>query len=158
MKLGGRLSKAEVARAEERLRHSHPVNHFGFRLKSAERGRVVFSMLVLDRHKQIHHVVHGGVLATLADTAGGFAAFLAAPSHSRVVTVEMKMNFLEAVEHGEIRAEARVIRQGKHFSVVDCDVTDSDRRLVGKALMTFAVLNPNEKSGRRRRNPRPKRA
>ncbi len=158
MKLGGRLSKAELARAEERLLHSQPVNHFGFRLKKAERGRVVFSMPVLDLHKQIHHVVHGGVLATLADTAGGFAAFLAAPSHSRVVTVEMKMNFLEAVEHGEIRADARVIRQGKHFSVVDCNVTDSDRRLVGKALMTFAVLSPNEKPRRQRRNPRPKRA
>jgi uncharacterized protein (TIGR00369 family) len=157
VKPGGRLSRAELARAEERLRLSQPVNHFRFRLKKAERGRVVFSMPVLDLHKQIHRVVHGGVLATLADTAGGVAAFLAAPAHSRVVTVEMKMNFLEAVEHGEVRADARVIRQGKHFSVVDCDVTDSDRRLVGKALMTFAVLSPTEKSGRRRRNPRAKR-
>lgn len=157
MKLGGRLSKAELARAEERLRHSQPVNHFGFRLRKAERGRVVFSMAVLDLHKQIHRVVHGGVLATLADTAGGFAAFLAAPAHSRVVTVEMKMNFLEAVEHGIVRANARVIRQGKHFSVVDCDVTDTDRRLVGKALMTFAVLSPNEKPKRRTRNRLPKR-
>jgi uncharacterized protein (TIGR00369 family) len=158
VKFGRRLSRAELARAEERLRHSQPINHFGFRLKKAERGRAVFSMPVLDLHKQIHRVVHGGVLATLADTAGGFAAFLAAPAHSRVVTVEMKMNFLEAVDHGEIRADARVIRQGKHFSVVDCDVTDSDRRLVGKALMTFAVLNPNEKKGVRNRNPRAKRA
>jgi uncharacterized protein (TIGR00369 family) len=157
VKPGGRLSRAELARAEERLRKSQPVNHFRFRLEKAERGRVVFSMPVLDLHKQIHRVVHGGVLATLADTAGGVAAFLAAPAHARVVTVEMKMNFLEAVEHGEVRADARVIRQGKHFSVVDCDVTDSDRRLVGKALMTFAVLSPTEKSGRRRRNPRAKR-
>jgi len=35
-------------------------------------------------------------------------------------------------------------------------VTDRDRRLVGKALMTFAVLSPKEKLGLRRRNPRPK--
>lgn len=154
MQRKGQLSKAEFARAQERLRRSQPVNHFGLRLQKAEKGRVVFSMPVLDLHKQIHRVVHGGVLATLADTAGGVAAVLAAPKGARVVTVEMKMNFLEAVEHGELRADARVIRQGHHFSVVDCDVTDGDHRLVGKALMTFAVLNAKDRQrprGRRKR-------
>jgi len=140
MKPHGKLSKADLARAQERLRHSNPVNHFEFRLLKAERGRVVFSMPVLEKHKQIHRVVHGGVLAMLADTAGGFAAFLAAPRGSRVVTIEMKINFLEAVERGEIKADARVLRQGRTTSVVDCEVTDQHHRLVSKALMTFAVL------------------
>jgi len=140
MKPHGKLSKADLARAQERLRHSNPVNHFEFRLLKAERGRVVFSMPVLEKHKQIHRVVHGGVLAMLADTAGGFAAFLAAPRGSRVVTIEMEINFLEAVERGEIKADARVLRQGRTTSVVDCEVTDQHHRLVSKALMTFAVL------------------
>lgn len=134
-----RLSKADLARAAERLRHSNPINHFGFQLVKAERGRAVFRMPVLELHKQVHRVVHGGVVATLADTAGGFAAFLAAPRRSRVVTIEMKINFLEAIDHGEIEADARVLRQGRTTSVVDCDVTDQDGRLVGKALMTFSI-------------------
>src|SRR5216683_1124630 len=146
MKSKGKLSKADLARAAERLRHSHPVNHFGFQLVKAECGRAVFRMPVLDLHKQIHRVVHGGVLAMLADTAGGFAAFLAAPPGSRVATIEMKINFLEAVEHGKIKADARVLRQGRTTSVVDCDVTDQDGRLVSKALMTFAVLTPKSKA------------
>jgi uncharacterized protein (TIGR00369 family) len=145
MKPRGKLSKAELARADERLRHSAPINHFGFQLAKAERGRAVFKMPVLDLHKQIHRVVHGGVLAMLADTAGGFAAFLASPPGSRVVTIEMKINFLEAVEHGEIKADARVLRQGRTTSVVDCDVTDADGRLVSKALMTFSVSMPKKK-------------
>jgi acyl-CoA thioesterase len=139
MKPRGKLSKAALARAAERLRHSHPINHFGIQLVKAERGRAVFRMPVLELHKQIHRVVHGGVLAMLADTAGGFAAFLAAPAGARVVTIEMKINFLEGVEHGEIEADARVLRQGRTTSVVDCDVTDEGGRLVSKALMTFAV-------------------
>ncbi len=142
MKIGGKLSKRDVARAHERLRHSHPVNHFGFRLVKAERGRAVFRMEVLDHHKQIHKVVHGGIMAMLADTAGGFASFLAAPKGSRVATIEMKINFLEPVEHGEIEADARVLRQGRTTSVVDCNVIDQDGRLVGKALMTFSVRRP----------------
>ena len=144
MKLKGKLSKADQSRAAERLRHSKPVNHFGFRLAKVERGRAVFRMPVLDLHKQIHRVVHGGVLAMLADTAGGFAAFLAAPRGSRVATIEMKINFLEAVEHGEIKADARVLRQGRNTSVVDCDVTDQDGRLVSKALMTFSIHTPKQ--------------
>jgi uncharacterized protein (TIGR00369 family) len=146
MKPKGKLSKADLARAAERLRHSNPVNHFGFQLAKAERGRAVFRMPVLELHKQIHRVVHGGVLASLADTAGGFAAFLAAPPGSRVLTIEMKINFLEGVEHGEIKADARVIRQGRNTSVVECDVTDQDGRLVSKALMTFAVLTPKSQA------------
>lgn len=144
VKLKGKLSKADLARAAERLRHSNPVNHFGFQLVKAERGRVVFRMPVLELHKQIHRVVHGGVLAMLADTAGGFASFLAAPRGSRVVTIEMKINFLEAVADGDITADARVLRIGRTTSVVDCDVTDHKGRLVSKALMTFSVYRPKE--------------
>jgi len=153
MKPRGKLSKTDLARAAERLRHSHPINHFGFQLIKAERGRAVFRMPVLELHKQIHRVVHGGVLACLADTAGGFAAFLAAPPGSRVLTIELKINFLEGVEHGEIKADARVLRQGKTTSVVDCNVTDQDGRLVSKALMTLAILPPKHPD----RSPQPKR-
>lgn len=152
MKPAGKLSKADLARAAERLRHSNPVNHFRFRLVRAERGRVVFRMRVQDLHKQIYRVVHGGVVAMLADTAGGFASFLAAPKGSRVATIEMKINFLEAVEHGEITADARVLRIGKTTSVVDCNVTDQDGRLVGKALMTFSVRRPERPASGRRRS------
>ncbi len=144
MKPRGKLSKAGLARGAERLRYSNPINHFGFQLVKAERGRAVFRMPVLDLHKQIHRVVHGGVVAMLADTAGGFASFLAAPKGSRVATIEMKINFLEPVEHGEIKADARVLRQGRTTSVVDCDVTDQDGRLVGKALMTFSIYPPKQ--------------
>lgn len=142
MKLGEKLTIADLARAAERLRHSHPVNHFGFQLAGAEYGRAVFRMEVLEHHKQIHKVVHGGVVAMLADTAGGFASFLAAPKDSRVATIEMKINFLEPIAHGVIEADARVLRQGRTTSVVDCNVTDQDARLVAKALMTFSVHRP----------------
>ena len=152
MKLGEKLTRGDLARAAERLRHSHPVNHFGFQLVGAEYGRAVFRMEVLEHHKQIHKVVHGGVIAMLADTAGGFASFLAAPKGARVATIEMKINFLEPVAHGEIQADARVLRQGRTTSVVDCNVTDQNERLVAKALMTFSVHRPElAKGGRSKR-------
>jgi uncharacterized protein (TIGR00369 family) len=133
----------------QRLRASNTAKQFGFTLKTAESGHVILEMPVDDRHKQIHGVVHGGVIAALADTAGGLATYMASPRGMRVATIEMKINYLEAVESGLLRAEARVVRRGMHIAVVDCDVRD-ESRLVGKALMTF-FISPL------RRNPKKKR-
>jgi uncharacterized protein (TIGR00369 family) len=140
--------------ADELLVHfnsSNTANQFGFELTKAETGRVVMSMLVDARHLQILGVVHGGVLAALADTAGGLASYMAYPTGTRVVTIEMKINYLEAVERGTLEADARVVRSGKHVAVVDCDVRDENRRLVAKALMTFFAGPLAKKKGKARR-------
>jgi acyl-CoA thioesterase len=122
-----------------RLRENRTTKHFGFSLIAAERGKVVLRMRVSSKHLQVHGVVHGGVLAALADTAGGLATYMACPRGTRVATIEMKINYLEAVEGGSIAAEATVVRLGRHIAVVDCDISEDAGRLVGKALMTFFV-------------------
>ncbi|HVA72731.1 MAG TPA: PaaI family thioesterase [Candidatus Limnocylindrales bacterium] len=122
-----------------RFHFSNTARQFGFRLAGAAPGSAVLKMRVRARHKQIHGVVHGGVLASIADTAGGLATYLSLPPGSRTATVEMKINFLEPVHRGTIFAEARVLRLGKYLAVVECDVVDDHGKLVAKALMTFSV-------------------
>ncbi|HKV27548.1 MAG TPA: PaaI family thioesterase [Candidatus Acidoferrales bacterium] len=122
-----------------RFHFSNTARQFGFRLDKASAGRAVLKMKVLPKHKQIHGVVHGGVIASIADTAGGLATYLSLPPGSRTATVEMKINFLEPVLRGTIFAEARVIRLGKYLAVVECDVVDDRQKLVAKALMTFSI-------------------
>src|SRR5271168_4154327 len=119
-----RLAAEEMRR---RLRENQTTRHFGFALVVAERGKVVLRMRVDKRHLQVHGVVHGGVLAALADTAGGLATYMACPRGTRVATIEMKINYLEAVEGGTVTAEAEVVRLGRHISVVDCDLRDDER-------------------------------
>jgi uncharacterized protein (TIGR00369 family) len=132
-----------------RLRENQTTKHFGFALVVAERGKVVLRMRVGKKHLQVHGVVHGGVLAALADTAGGLATYMTVPRGTRVATIEMKINYLEAVEGGSVTAEAVVVRIGRHVAVVDCNITDDARRLVGKALMTFFV-GPFRKNRKKR--------
>jgi uncharacterized protein (TIGR00369 family) len=149
----GRNSKSIEYLAEkelrERVRASNTARQFGFAVQHAERGKVTMRMPVNARHKQAHGVVHGGVLAALADTAGGLATYMACPIGTRVATVEMKINFLEAVEAGNITAEAEVVRLGRHIAVADCDLRDDSGRLVAKALMTFFV-GPFRKNRKKR--------
>lgn len=149
-KQGSHLSAEEI---RARLSASNTAKQFGFELADAEPGRVVLRMQVDERHLQVHLVVHGGVLAALADTAGGLATYMAYPRGVRVATVEMKINYLEAIENGSVEADARVVRKGKHIVVVDCDVRDHNGRLVGKALMTFFV-GPLAKTASRRKTAR----
>ncbi len=141
-----RLAAEEMRR---RLRQNQITKHLGLALAVAERGKVELRMRVNKKHLQVHGVVHGGVLAALADTAGGLATYMTVARGTRVATIEMKINYLEAVEGGSVTAEAIVVRVGRHVAVVDCDITDNAHRLVGKALMTFFV-GPFRKNRKKR--------
>jgi len=128
-----------IKEVRRRLRANYMPNHFGFRLMEAKAGGVVLRMRVGERHKQNHGVAHGGVLAALVDTTGGIATSLCYPAGTRVATIELKVNYLEAVPGGFLEAAAKVVRKGRHIAVVDCDVRDRNKRLVVKALMSFFV-------------------
>lgn len=129
-----------------RFQSSRSTRTFGFRLTQIRRGRVSLEMDVAPRFLQTHGRLHGGVIATLADTAAALAAYTAIPRGSRLVTLEMKINFLEGVDHGVLGARGRVIRLGKNVAVTESDVRDSAGRLVAKALVTLAVAAPRENS------------
>ena len=85
-------------------------------------------------------VLHGGVVMTLADTAGAVCAFLNLPSAARTVTIESKTNFLGAIRVGEARAVSRPLHVGKTTIVVETDVLDSEGRRVARTTQTQAVL------------------
>jgi len=123
---------------ERRIAKTNVLRFLGVKLIHATSRHVRLRLRVGGHLLQVHRVVHGGVVATLADTAGGLATYMSVPPGTRVATVEMKINFLEAIDSGVVTADARVIRLGRNFAIVDCDVRDAKRRLAGKALMTFA--------------------
>lgn len=125
--LAGRLSKSSAARL------------LGFELVSAEHGRAMISVRVYSKHRQVYGVVHGGILAALADTAGGFACYASLPKGRRLATIEMNINYLEPVVKGTLLADAKVLRIGRNTAVAECDVRDKTGLLVAKALLTFSI-------------------
>src|ERR1700691_4642298 len=77
----------------ERIRTSNTARQLGFVIERAERGKVTLRMPVKALHKQVYGVVHGGVLAALADTAGGLATHMACPRGTRGATGGVEINF-----------------------------------------------------------------
>jgi uncharacterized protein (TIGR00369 family) len=53
--------------------------------------------------------------------------------------VELKINYLEPVPGGRIKAEARVLRGGRNFIVTECEILNEDGTLAAKALLTFGA-------------------
>jgi 1,4-dihydroxy-2-naphthoyl-CoA hydrolase len=88
-------------------------------------------------------VLHGGVLMTLADSAGAVCAFLNLPEGARTVTIESKTNFFGAVRQGEVRALSRPLHRGKTTIVVETDLHDATGRHVARTTQTQAVLGAN---------------
>jgi 1,4-dihydroxy-2-naphthoyl-CoA hydrolase len=85
-------------------------------------------------------LLHGGLIMTLADSAGGASAYLNLPvGASRTATIESKTNFLGAVREGVVLASARPLYIGSTTIVIETEVTNGDR-LVAKVTQTQAVI------------------
>ncbi len=134
-----KFTKGIVELARKRMKKSRFPALLGFHIESLAPGSAVLSMEVKKRHKQIQDVVHGGVLAALADTAAAIAAYTVVPHGTEIATIELKINYLSAVPGGKIKAEGKVLRAGRNFVVTECEVFDAKGNLAAKALLTFGA-------------------
>jgi 1,4-dihydroxy-2-naphthoyl-CoA hydrolase len=85
-------------------------------------------------------ILHGGVLMTLADTAGAVCAFLNLPSGATTATIESKINFFRAVRAGTVYAAAHPLHIGRTTIVIQTDLSDDSGRPVAQITQTQAVL------------------
>lgn len=123
----------------QRMRESKATELLGFDVESVHDGRAIFRLEVRPRHKQIHGVVHGGILAALADTTAAIAAYTMIPRGVEIATLELKINYLEPVPGGTVKADARVLRAGRNFIVAECEIFNESGSLAAKALLTFSA-------------------
>lgn len=133
------FSKEIVDLARERMKKSHFPALLGFHIEKLTPGGAVLSMEVKKHHKQIQDVVHGGVLAALADTTAAIAAYTVVPHGTEIATIELKINYLSAVPGGKIRAVGKVLRAGRNFVITECEVFGVKGTLAAKALLTFGA-------------------
>jgi uncharacterized protein (TIGR00369 family) len=133
----------EVKRVTElvrqRMKESKATELLGFVVESVHDGRAIFRLAVRPRHKQIHGVVHGGILAALADTTAAIAAYTVVPRGVELATLELKINYLEPVPGGTVKADAKVLRAGRNFIVTECEIFNASGSLAAKALLTFSA-------------------
>ena len=98
----------------------------GIRGESVGSGRAVLLLPVRDEHlgDVRRPALHGGVVSTLIDSAGGIAAWSALAQGEGVSTVDLMVDFLEPGRvAGPLRAEAELVRKGNRVCHVRVRVT-----------------------------------
>jgi len=114
----------------------------GLSVIRVEPGRAIVELGVQPRFLHMQGFLHGGIIATVADTTAALALIPMLPRRTRMATVEMKINFLERVHAGRIRVVAWIVRKGKSLAVGEADVKDLKGRLLAKSLMTYSFSPP----------------
>ena len=93
---------------------------------------------------QQHGYVHAGILATLVDSAGGYAGYTLFPENSSVLTVEFKLNLLAPARGERIVAEGIVVKAGRTLTITRGDVhaeRNGTRTLVAIMQQTLMVMH-----------------
>ena len=93
-----------------------------------------------DEHLNAAGTVHGGVLATLVDTAMGTAVRSATDDGDVPATSQLTVTYLRPGKPGRLEVTARVRTRGEHLTVCEADVEQDGRSLV-HAVATFALLH-----------------
>ena len=82
--------------------------------------------------------IHGGVLATLADTAVAFALSTNFDGRMGFATADMTIHYLRRAKD-DVLARARILKKGRRVNVGEVDIVDSASRPVARALTTFLL-------------------
>ncbi|MBL8678135.1 MAG: PaaI family thioesterase [Myxococcales bacterium] len=113
----------------------------GMRLTQVSEGRAVFECTPDETHFNLIGTVHGGLAATLIDSATGCAIYSTLGLGDRWTTVNLSVDYLAGLdEHsGPIRCEANVVRVGGTIAIADARVLDGRGALVARGSTTCLV-------------------
>ena len=110
----------------ERVRKSFDaqgiMDHIGATLTLIEPGVCEIELPYSDAVSQQHGFFHGGVIGTIADSAGGYAAFGLMDAEDGILTVEYKLNLMALADGDLLVARGQVVRAGRTLTVARAEV------------------------------------
>ncbi|MEP7029193.1 MAG: PaaI family thioesterase [Candidatus Eisenbacteria bacterium] len=133
------LSESEIATLWQRARDVPISTTLGFEFVSLARGECTLAWNRDPAYDGIFRSMHGGLMMTLADSAGAFALLTLVDPDSRITTTEMNIRFMAPVRE-RVVAHARVLKAGRSLSTIVVDLVDAAGRPVAHAGMTYRRL------------------
>ena len=112
------------------------------RLVEVEKGRAVFAVEPDERHYNGLGIAHGGLAATLLDSALGCAINTVMPAGRVFTTLEMKINYVRPMrrETGEVRCEAAVLHAGSRVATAEGRIVDASGKLYAHGTATCMLF------------------
>ena len=111
----------------------------GMEVVEASPGRVTVAMRVEERHVNLQGLVHGGMLAILADTACGLSIRSAMEPGRLHVTADLDIHFLAPAKPGRLVGRGKAITVGRSLAFAEASIEDGEGRLLARAQSRFSV-------------------
>ncbi len=118
----------------------------GAKIPVIEEGYVEIEVPFKDELLQQHGFFHGGVVATLADNAGGFAGNTLMDESEQPLSIEFKINLLNPAKGDRLIAKARVIKNGRRIKVCEVNVygvNDEGEKHCAVAIVSVIATGQN---------------
>ena len=115
-------------------------DHLGIVVKRLHKDGVTLECELTEVLRNSHGVLHGGVTATLVDTAVGVAIVHVFGGKRSSTTVEMKLNYFLPLDRGKITARSKLLRVGTSLVVGSVEVKDARKRLAAFGTATYKLL------------------
>ncbi|MEP7077038.1 MAG: PaaI family thioesterase [Acidobacteriota bacterium] len=112
----------------------------GMRLVDLRLDEAVMKIEMRDDLRQPSGVLHGGVTATLIDTAMAFAVRTRLPKEEATATIDLTVHYLRPHVEGVVTCTARVVRAGKRIFTVSADVVNDQGKLVATGISTYTRI------------------
>jgi uncharacterized protein (TIGR00369 family) len=116
----------------------------GIELASIEPGRAVFTFEPQEYHYNPIGSVHGGVYATLLDSAAGCAVHSMLPANVGYTSIDLTVKFLGAIRvgSGTVTCTGTLDHLGRRTALARADLTDANGRLLATAISSCLILDP----------------
>jgi len=112
----------------------------GMEITEIREGESRIQMLFREELTHPYGIVHGGAIASLADSAVAMALISLVEPKDRITTIEFKINFFVPISKGELKAHAKIIHKGSKTAVGDVEVVNEERKLVAKVIATYSIV------------------
>ena len=112
----------------------------GMRLVDIRIGEADIEIEMRDDLRQPHGVLHGGVTATLIDTAMAFAVRTYLPGGEPTATVDLTVHFLRPHFEGSAMCTAKVVKPGKRLFNVSAEVVNENGKLIATGISTYMKI------------------
>jgi uncharacterized protein (TIGR00369 family) len=115
----------------------------GFDLDLVEDGRAVFTLEPGEHHYNPIGSVHGGVFATLLDSATGCAVHSTLPAGVAYTSLDLNVKFLRGMTTatGRVTCEGKVVHRGRRMALAEASLTDAQGRLLATAQSSCLIFD-----------------
>jgi uncharacterized protein (TIGR00369 family) len=137
--------EAMAARVRASLQRQGMMATLGVELVAIERGRVRMALCHDERFTQQHGFLHAGAVASVLDSACGYAAFSIMPPEASVLTATYTINLMAPAAGLRFTMTGQVVRAGRTLVVCrgEAFADDADRPFAAKqATMTALYDRP----------------